>query len=563
MSKPRTHSVSAAASSSGSTAFGEPWRSGSKACKTQDKNTTRQDAEAPPGTVCKELQSPQCRSYGRFYGQNHGDSPSDMEPSQDIIWDSTSPPKAGKDSRNVRSVEISDIVNRIAPKDVKPRGPQSPLWQWIGDSTTLTPEMPKPRVKKKSIRQNSVDDLMKLARKFDENMQQDKEASEQLNTNNNNNKSDTTQTQTSALNRTEAELHALFDSSTQGASGGFSPSSSRSSPSQEASSKAEASQSSKLKSAGTTVSVSKCDDFEDDWENDDLLNDSFILAMTQNPDSFKTPLASNTKQTVCQRTASKKPSEPARVPESKSSISTLEQLCPQVRTTNRRTFKLEPNPRFQTSTEGPPTSRNTSENKSATSKTIYTKITDKKQPCDAADSSKDILCDDWDDDDALFYQVCDTVEWLSKSQPEPEKPAEATARPTKTTSAPLPIDKTLPTNTNKSPRAFVRSNSLPEGWQSPVRGWTSRPGMSQSLPERQKSRNSSGSHVDVKTCTVTAGVQPSNAAFKRSVCDSAVKSNKVFVTNQMARKCSAAEIERKKQEALARRRQRMQDIQKP
>ncbi|XP_054654799.1 uncharacterized protein LOC129193976 [Dunckerocampus dactyliophorus] len=575
MSKPRTHSIAAAAasSSSGSPAFAELWRSVSKACKPQDKNTTRQDAETPSGTVSKELHSPQCRGYSRFFGLNHGDSPSDMEPSQDIIWDSTSPPKAGMDPRNVRSVEISDIVNRIAPKDVKLRGPRSPMWQWIGDSTTLTPEMPKPRVRKKSIRKNSVDDLMMLARKFDENMQQDKEASEHLNTNDNNNECDTTKTQKSSLNRTEAELHALFDSSTQGVSGGLSPISSRPSPSQGGSSQAEGPQPYKLKSAGTsaTVSVSKCDDFDDDWENDDLLNDSFVLAMTQNPDSFKTPLASNAKQSVCQRTASKKPSEPARLLQSKPDISTLQRLCPQVRTTNRRTFKLEPNPHFQTSTEGASKSSDTSmqqklqasEKKPAASKTIYTKIADQKQPCVAADARKDVLWDDWDEDDALFYQVCDTVEWLSNSQPEQEKPAEATDRPAKTTSAPLPIDKTLPTNTNKSPRAFVRSNSLPEGRRGAVKGWTSRPGMSQSLPEGQKSSDSSGSHVDVKTRTVTAGLQPSKAAFKRSVCDSAAKSNKVFVTSQMTRKCSAAEIERKKQEALARRRQRMQDIQKP
>ncbi|XP_061828053.1 uncharacterized protein [Nerophis lumbriciformis] len=501
-------------------AFAELWRSVSTVGKTQDKTPT----------CAEELQSPQRRGYGRFFGLNNGDSPGDTEPSQDIIWDSTSP-NAGS-SRNFRSVEISDIVNRIAPKDVNPQGPRSPLWQWISESAALTPEMPKPRAKKKSVRDNCVDDLMKLARQFDKNMQQAKEASEQLSTNNNNN--------TSPLSRTEEELRALFDSSTQGDGRGLSPNSSRASPTQEGSNFAAGPPSSVLKPA------SKRDDFDDDWD-DDLLNDPLVLAMPQNSDVNQLP-------------------EPARVLQVKPVVGTLQQLCPQIKTTKRSTFKLEPNPHFQTDApRSTPQKLHTSEAKPAASKTVFTAITDRQQPCVAADSLKeacDTLWEDWDDD-ALFYQVCDTAERLSNSQPAQasssriqEKPSKAADGPTKTASTPLPIGKTLPANA-ESPRTFVRSNSLPEGWNAPARDRTGRLGMSRSLPGSHRGGGSSGSHADATTRTVTA-------ASKRSVCDSAAKTNKVFVTCQMAGKCcSEAEIERKKQEALARRRQRIQDLQKP
>ena len=151
---------------------------------------------------------------------------------------------------------------------------------------------------------------MKLARQFDENMQQDRETTEQLNTINNNRNecvktSKTTLTETSlpsnvkdlkfpsSSDQVEAELHALFDCSTQRVSGGLSQGSSTSARSQEikhqplTSTAAEPRQS-QLESADKCgpaaeekgsggFSANNCDDFDDDWENDDLLNDSFVL----------------------------------------------------------------------------------------------------------------------------------------------------------------------------------------------------------------------------------------------------------------------------------------------
>ncbi|XP_061546441.1 uncharacterized protein LOC133409894 [Phycodurus eques] len=469
MSEPRTLS----------TATVSPPPSPSKVChgKSQNNGAAKKEADVSLATVSKALQSPQRRGYIRSFGLNHGDSPGDADPSQDIVWDSRSPTNPGRELKNVKTVEIADIVNRIAPKDTNPRGPRSPLWQWISDSPApATPKVPKARMRKKSFRQSSVEDLIKLARQFDENMQQDKEDLDQLNADNESkNKINKTLRETSSLNQTEAELRALFDSSTQKVTAGLSQVSSKSSQ--------DKSQTNKSSPGPEKVeaSSSKCADFDDDdWENDDMLNDPSLLALMQNPDR---PF-------------------PDSGPVRNSPQSGLRDLCPKVKRATRSTFKLEPNPHFQTSVQE----------------------TSKK-------NISDCKWDDVDDDDALFYQACDSVERLSQ--------------PIKTATTPLPIRRTSPGN-RKSPRSFTRSNSLPSGatW---VRRGRNAP-VSKSLPAGGRA---------------TAALETSQAAFKRSVCHAATANGKkVFVTSQMAVKCSAAEIERKKQEALARRRQRLQNTQK-
>ncbi|XP_040906118.1 ewing's tumor-associated antigen 1 homolog [Toxotes jaculatrix] len=642
-----THAAAAAA---GSPEFTELWSSVSKLChsKTLDKNTGRQMPGAATPPMGKDLQSPKHRGFSRYSGLNNGDSPGDVEASQDIYWDSTSPTqaKAGSGLRNTRVVEISDIVNRIAPKDVKPKGTESPLLQWIGDSAVpCTPEVREPRVRKRSCRQNSVEDLMKLARQFDENMQQDKESSEQL-------KIQLTETSLhssvkdlkcpSSSDQVEAELHALFDCSTQRVSGPISQGLSASACSQETkgqpvtSTLAEPRQS-ELKLAGSPAhsaeekgscgfSPNNCDDFDDDWENDDLLNDPFVLAMTQNPDQEqdihpKATLQSNTKTNTTHPTSVCKPAantnsahQPSNL-HTRPSCSFLRELCPKPKTTNRCTFKLVSNSPFQLKTAEVSKPSFTviqpklqmSDQKPVTTKALAApqpdKITnDQRGACVAADSVKDISDSLWDDrdDDALLYQVCDSVERISNSQPQQASPRSgqekqdiAVDRQQKTTAL-LPIDRGWTINTRastnrQSPRAFVRSNSLPggifhprgyRGWNIPMKGANNKSGLSQSLPGSRVSlgtftqcRDSSGTFqagnasVNIKPHTVTARA-PQNSksdhtAFKRNVSDSAAINNKVFVTSQMTGKCSAAEIERKKQEALARRRLRMQNIPKP
>ncbi|XP_023271485.1 ewing's tumor-associated antigen 1 isoform X1 [Seriola lalandi dorsalis] len=661
-----THAADAAAAASPE--FAELWRSAAKLCHntTEDEKTGRQMPGTTTPPVHKDLQSPKHRGCSRYPGFSYGDSPGDAEASQDIFWDSTSPTQGntGSGLRNSRVVEISDIVNRIAPKDVKPKGTESPLLQWIGDSAVpCTPEIPQ-RARKKSSRQSSVEDLMKLARQFDKNMQQDKEISEQLNTVNNNlnehvNTAKTKLTETSfhskvkglkcpsSADRVEAELHALFDSSTQRVSGPLSQGSSASACSQEIKHKPVSStvaepRQSELKLApgsGSAAhpaeekgsggfSANNCDDFDDDWENDDLLNDSFVLAMTQNPDqqqdaNLNATSQSNTKTnttnltSVCKPTANTNSAHQPSTLNSKPSCSVLQELCPKPKTTNRSTFKLESNPHFQPKTAAKEVSKSSftvtqpksqmSDQKSVTTKTPTApqpdNITnDQRWACAAAGSVKDISDSLWDDgdDDALLYQVCDSVERTSNSQPQQVSTSSsqgkqdiAVDRQRKTT-APLPVDrawsmKAAASGNRQSPCAFVRSNSLPgtscetvnyQGWNIPMKGASNKSRMSQSLPGSRVSlgtfsqcRDSSGTfqaenaNVDMKPHTVTARAQQNSkshhTAFKRNVSDSAVISSKVFVTSQMTGKCSAAEIERKKQEALARRRMRMQNTPKP
>lgn len=112
---------------------------------------------------------------------------------------------------------------------------------------------------------------MKLARQFDEYMKQDKET--QLKIVNNTSKY-VNHTETKVIESSvpenvlqvltldeEAELHALFDSSTQKVSGRFS-------------------QGSIPSTWSLPTEKESCDDFDDDWENDDLLKDS--LSITHN-----------------------------------------------------------------------------------------------------------------------------------------------------------------------------------------------------------------------------------------------------------------------------------------
>ncbi|XP_077438213.1 uncharacterized protein LOC144061535 isoform X2 [Vanacampus margaritifer] len=410
MSEPRTLFTITASSSSPCGSSTATSRSISKA--RQGKSQDKKDAEVPLATASKELQSPQRLGYSISSGLNHGNSPNDLEPSQEIVWGPMSPPSSWR-GQNARTLEVSDIVNLIAPKETKPQGKLSPLWQWMGEN--LTPEMPKARVGKKSIRQNGLNELIKLARQFDENMQQNQEALVQLN-----NEISKAPTETpTLLNQTEAELRALFDLSTQMVSGDFSPVSSKSSLDK-----------SQINKSSSNNNNNNNIDFDDDWDNDDMLNDPFLLALMQNPDQDSGPVL-HSPQT------------------------NLRDLCPKVKPTTRSTFKLESNPHFQISV----------------------------QP-NLEISKKKIHDCKWDDrdDDALFYQACDSVEKLSQSA-----------------TTPLLINQTMPTN-RKSPGNFIRSNSLPGETLRVHQGQNAQ--VSNSVPV--------GGHIK-------SGREPSKAAFKRSV----------------------------------------------
>lgn len=462
------------------------------------------------------------------------------------------------------------------------------------------------------FRQSNVADLVKLARQFDENMQQDRESSEHLNTVNKKldefgNTSKTDLRETSSLSNSndlqclsssdpvEAELHALFDCSTQTVSGQLSQLFSASACSQEvkeqavtgvlkesgqtkqkSTDKSDPAAHSAEKKGACGFSTNNCDDFDDDWENDDLLNDSFVLAMTQNPPQQldvnpKTTLHSNTKKSTTHACQSTPNALPALKPlDSKPSCCTLQELFPKLKTSNRSTFKLETNPHFQAknrfkSNFGVKQPKpQMSEIKPAGTKTLSTSQSDKitncqTEICAAADSVKGISDSLWDDgdDDALLYEICDSVERISNSRPQQVSPdnkkqAVTVDRWHKSTT-PLPIERVRPLSSKanrESACQFVRSNSLPgtrseavnyQGWNIPMKGAINHAHISQSLAESHivlgtfgQFKDSSGifrpgnDNVDIKqyTVAVNAPSKSCHTAFKRNVSDSAVISNK-------------------------------------
>lgn len=391
---------------------------------------------------------------------------------------------------------------------------------------------------------------MKLAKQFDMNMQQDKET-EQLNKANShlsecrNEGAQPPVPLASTSQKVEAELHALFDCSTQHVSGRLSQSSSASSCSLEArshpgGSTSIASRQSELKSADRKSSapacpanaegsagtnMDKCDDFDDDWEDDDL--DSIVLAMAQNSEQRNTAvpetgLQSNTRlNTNQQPSASKSTSVRSACPvqgvQPQPSSSGLQGICPKLKTSNRRTFKLEPNPHFQgkmaaatpSLTETKPyTKPQMPDNKSAIKKPVSSMapgpskttsdqiekrgsvapdsvkdISDQieKQGSVAPDSLKDISDEDmksfwdcdslWNDgnDDDLLYQVCDNVERISNSQPEQPGPSNRQddqdiredRQRTATALLAIETDWSMKSKTSANRCGFVRSNSMP------------------------------------------------------------------------------------------------------
>ncbi|KAM8878117.1 ewing's tumor-associated antigen 1 [Spinachia spinachia] len=242
----------------------------------------------------------------------------DSDFQQDIVWDATSPSpsrlgKRGMKQKPPGAVDISDIVSRIAPKYGRPTVAEPTLQQWIGDSATIpcTPDGHVPRPKKKSPRPTGVDDLLKLAKQFDFNMfHRDEEEAEEmhlqslellsediLNSDRNaasrappeNRPPPGAEKQLQPDQHMEDNLDFLFDGPTQRFSGNLSQLTQVKPPAKEAPGKPAAS------SHGPTAGVSRAaakvakDGFEDDWENDDLLNDSFVLEMTQNPQQFCAP----------------------------------------------------------------------------------------------------------------------------------------------------------------------------------------------------------------------------------------------------------------------------------
>ncbi|XP_018606244.1 ewing's tumor-associated antigen 1 isoform X2 [Scleropages formosus] len=393
---------------------------------SRSSRQTQQSPSLESSYHCEDFKTPKRHAGIKLNGLNNADSPNnDSELLQDIIWDPTSPTplKNGKDptklSKNARIVDISEIVNRIAPKylseiifskNERPCVPESNLLQWIGDSAIpCTPEV-RHRRTRKPTRQNCVEDLKKLAMQFDINMiQQDKEqvkhatmqgtegagdlnncgvilpvsltdlegTSKEANINIQNTNTNKMLHQKSTVFEMDDNLDALFDGPTQPISGRLSPST----PVQSQDTKIATVTLSSDVSAGETAksipsntstalsgNVNKHDDlsktlaanpdFEDDWD-DDLLDDSFVLELTLNPDLIAAPMHCSTQISA---NANKDVVAKATHPSTTSTVTGHGQRRPDghlvdgsvvvckgknEKSKHRSTFRLEANPHFQ------------------------------------------------------------------------------------------------------------------------------------------------------------------------------------------------------------------------
>uniref|UniRef100_A0A8C9QYL7 ETAA1 activator of ATR kinase n=1 Tax=Scleropages formosus TaxID=113540 RepID=A0A8C9QYL7_SCLFO len=357
-----------------------------------------------------DFKTPKRHAGIKLNGLNNADSPNnDSELLQDIIWDPTSPTplKNGKFSCTFCLLYLSEI---IFSKNERPCVPESNLLQWIGDSAIpCTPEV-RHRRTRKPTRQNCVEDLKKLAMQFDINMiQQDKEqvkhatmqgtegagdlnncgvilpvsltdlegTSKEANINIQNTNTNKMLHQKSTVFEMDDNLDALFDGPTQPISGRLSPST----PVQSQDTKIATVTLSSDVSAGETAksipsntstalsgNVNKHDDlsktlaanpdFEDDWD-DDLLDDSFVLELTLNPDLIAAPMHCSTQISA---NANKDVVAKATHPSTTSTVTGHGQRRPDghlvdgsvvvckgknEKSKHRSTFRLEANPHFQ------------------------------------------------------------------------------------------------------------------------------------------------------------------------------------------------------------------------
>ncbi|XP_060716944.1 ewing's tumor-associated antigen 1 [Tachysurus vachellii] len=326
---------------------------------------TNQKSHNTDISVGKDFKTPTRVPKLGFRSVRAEESPNnDSELQHEIIWDPTSPATPVRNGRGRRrpaafkSVEVSDIVNRIAPKNKRSEDAESTLLQWIGDTAVpCTPEIREPRTKPKPARQNLVDDLLKLAKQFDFNMIQQEEA--HLKPDAQSSAEGMCEDQDlffdedvpPALPQTRSEaskpflrledtkmnasdppvdpdlvqeldddLDLLFEGSTQQLSGGLSQGSSTRSQdvvtfSPQLGVKSDsvknvcgvtrvggASESSAASvrvaspTASTIKQVGGADDFDDDWNSDYFLDDSLVMEMTQNPELFSAPQCSSTQK---------------------------------------------------------------------------------------------------------------------------------------------------------------------------------------------------------------------------------------------------------------------------
>ncbi|XP_035770588.1 ewing's tumor-associated antigen 1 [Neolamprologus brichardi] len=614
-----------------------------------------------PRSQRAEFKTPTRIPRFRHTGSVCGESPhNESDFQQDIIWDATSPSpnrrgKRGK-TRPAGAVSISEIVNRIAPKHGRPEDTDPTLQQWIGDSATIpcTPDVQPPKPKKKSPRPNAVDDLLKLAKQFDFNMfRRDEEAAEDLHQQSLELLSEDildfengveievspslhgsrlpaasvvagTGVRLLPDQHTDDDLDFLFDGPTQHVSGNLSQACSAQSqvkPPREASGKP------CVSSLGPTSAVSTPhgnatsarDDFEDDWGDDDLLNDSLVLEMTQNPLKFASPKLCSTQ----------KPAGPARRQrEAEPAVGLGQSAATRVEKENvrpRATFLLEPNPAFsvdriqnarrQAGCSSSPAGRGAVQSASSprragqtcrlNSVKLQKPASDQRRTsagiCRAAASQTtnapnfpqeagvschstppadgDFLDDDldafflsepvWDDlaDDELLCDMCEELE--SQIQGVAEKRAPLIGQIPNQSAALRPTGRT-----GRDDRIWQPEAPPPAG-TGEAAGSSLAGGSASSVTVKVNDTLRFTGRKMASGSTVESSLQESRraqwtAALQRAPQQHAIKDQFAFkrptdplstATDDGRGKCSPAEIERKKQQAMARRRQRLQAAQ--
>uniref|UniRef100_A0A8C8G8Z3 ETAA1 activator of ATR kinase n=1 Tax=Oncorhynchus tshawytscha TaxID=74940 RepID=A0A8C8G8Z3_ONCTS len=573
---------------SGMTAGSDESKQGGGKPKTNRLRRSLKQTQANPSLI-KPTRVTRSRYNNVF---NKGESPmNESELQQDIVWDATSPSplRTGKKySANVGIVDISDIVNRIAPK-VGNTLAKSSLLQWVGDSAIpCTPEMQQPRAKKKSPRTNGVDDLLKLAKQFDFNMfRQDEERVNDMHK------------QSLTLWRTDSEippdhemeddLDFLFDGPTQHISLNLS-------------------QNSLPQSLEVKTVCSANNNFDDDWENDDLLDDSLVFEMTQNPDPFAAPNhcstqkgSNETKHENNNPSAIPKNALQGTNPNNVQSKSILSEALPKVGNVPE-TVKPAPHRNVRQNQPGlfpinkalsspsnftnsysmwPLQVENSSYHKPTENSnmkgTVFIKAPASHSviPEDDLDSlfASDSIWDDKDDD--LLCQACDHLESQVQSMEVPVitrsqfLPSNQTERQKFVpVSAPLNssrynVNQTTETTQSKYPNNSVYLQSAPWNGSTFTHSLNTNkvPVTVVSGSERPSyiaSAGNAGTNSTYRPQNPAAGEGSYESTRVKSTCVAGSTANQQGTGSEAAGKCSVVEIELKKQQAMERRRQRMQ-----
>lgn len=297
------------------------------------------------------------------------------------------------------------------------------------------------------------------------------------------------------------DLDSLFDGATQQVSGALSP----------APSGADSSSPRSSSSAADVKGTLASDRFEDDWDDDDLLNDSLLLDMTQNLHKFTSPKFCST-----QKPAGHQPSTGSRLGSSPASSDTRQKRVPSGRAVGsewtRRVTSDQREPAGGSSSAG--SHQNSS-------------------PRGWKTAGDDPVWDDpvWDDpaDEQLLCELCEDLEKrLQKERPPPSQPRAALQPASRNLLPP-----------SRTPVATACVSKVPgqTGFQ---------PAPKRSSQYAQFTFKKPVNPVTLRTGGGGAGLTSGGPSVVPA-----------------AASCSAAEIEQKKQQAIQRRRRRLELAQGP